>query len=123
MKGLYLRDACHCHCEEEAVRRLTKQSLVMDKQYYVYIMANDTNTVTYTGVTSDLRKRVYEHQNKLVEGFTNRYNIRKLVYYEVLDDATSAIAREKQIKGGSRLKKIELIHNTNKEWRDLYDEI
>ena len=93
----------------------------MDKQYYVYIMTNKNNTVLYTGVTSDLRRRVYEHKHKMSKGFTKKYNIVKLVYYEILQDPYYAIAREKQIKGGSRKKKIELINSINSEWKDLYD--
>jgi len=95
----------------------------MKKQYFVYIMSNDWHTVLYTGVTSDLKRRVYEHKEKLIEGFTKRYNITKLLYYEMSDDIESAISREKQIKAGSRKKKIELINSFNKEWRDLYSEL
>ena len=95
----------------------------MNKQYFTYIMTNKNNTVLYTGVTNDLVRRVYEHKNKLLEGFTKRYNIIKLVYYETFEDPSSAISREKQIKGGSRRKKIDLINSINKEWRDLYDDI
>jgi len=95
----------------------------MDRQYCVYIMTNANNTVLYTGVTNDLKRRVYEHKAKLVEGFTKKYNITKLVYYEVFGDAYSAITREKQIKGGSRQKKIDLINGMNSEWKDLYDEL
>ena len=95
----------------------------MNKQYYVYIMANKTNRVLYTGVTNDLRRRVYEHKKKLVEGFTRKYNIGKLVYYEVCEDIESAILREKQIKGGSRQKKIQLVNSMNKEWCDLYEKL
>jgi len=86
-------------------------------------MTNKNNTVLYTGITSDLKKRIYEHKEKLVEGFTKRYNISKMVYYELSGDVDSAIAREKQIKGGSREKKIELINGMNRNWRDLYDDI
>jgi len=86
-------------------------------------MTNKNNTVIYTGVTSDLKKRVYEHKQKLVKDFTKRYNIDKLVYYEVLDDAYNAISREKQIKGGSRQKKIDLINEMNNEWKDLSKEL
>jgi putative endonuclease len=85
-------------------------------------MTNRRDTVLYTGVTSDLKKRVWQHKDKLVEGFTKRYHVTKLVYYEVFDDILSAITREKQIKAGSRQKKIDLINATNPEWRDLYDE-
>ncbi len=95
--------------------------LMRTKQFYVYIMTNKRNTVLYTGVTNDLIRRVYEHKQKLVEGFTKKYNIVKLVYYEVFGDCFSAIQREKQIKDGSRKKKEELINSINKEWRDLYD--
>ena len=77
----------------------------------------------YTGVTNDLRKRVHEHKEKLVDGFTKRYNITKLVYYEIFDDVENAIVREKQIKSGSREKKVKLIDAMNKEWRDLYEEL
>ena len=93
----------------------------MPKQYYVYIMTNSRNTVLYVGVTSDLIKRVYEHKAKLADGFTGRYNVVKLVYYEVFEDIENAILREKQIKAGSRQKKVRLIDSTNREWHDLYD--
>ena len=92
-----------------------------EKQYCVYIMTNKGNTVLYTGVTNDLRKRVYERKTKMIEGFTERYNINKLVYYEVSQNVESAILREKQIKGGSRSKKIRLINDINPTWDDLYD--
>lgn len=95
----------------------------MPRQYYLYIMTNPRNTVLYVGVTRDLIKRVYEHKAKLVDGFTKKYNIVKLVYYEVLEDIENAIFREKQIKAGSREKKIQLINSMNGEWRDLYDEL
>jgi putative endonuclease len=95
----------------------------MDKQYYVYVMANTTNSVTYTGVTNNLDKGVYEHKEKYARGFTKRYNIIKLVYYEIFQDAGSAITREKQIKAGSRRAKVELVGSMNKEWRDLYGEL
>ena len=78
------------------------------------------NTVLYTGVTNDLKRRVFEHKEKFVDGFTKRYNIIKLVYYEVFEDIENAILREKQIKGGSRQKKVDLINRMNKEWNDLY---
>ena len=96
---------------------------MMEKQFCIYIMTNKYNTVLYTGVTNDLKKRVYEHKNKLVPGFTNYYNIHKLVYYEVFGDVYNAISREKQIKGGSRQKKLDLVKNMNPEWKDLCDEI
>ena len=95
----------------------------MNRQYYTYIMTNKTNTVLYTGVTNDLTRRVYEHKGKLIEEFTSKYNITKLVYYEVFDDAESAISREKQIKAGSRQKKVDLINRMNRQWQDLYREL
>jgi putative endonuclease len=95
----------------------------MARQYYVYILSNRRNTVLYTGFTSDLRKRVFLHKAKLVDSFTKRYNIDKLVYYEVHEDVINAITREKQIKGGSRKKKVKLIESMNPDWKDLYDEI
>jgi putative endonuclease len=95
----------------------------MEKQYYVYLMTNDHNSVLYTGVTSDLKKRIYEHKEKMIPGFTAKYNVVKLVYYETFEDPESAIRREKQIKGGSRRKKISLVTGVNREWRDLYDQI
>ena len=93
----------------------------MDKQFCVYILTNPANTVLYTGVTSDLKARVNQHKEKVVEGFTAKYNVVKLVYYEVCQDALSSIAREKQIKAGPRKKKLELVDGMNPGWRDLYD--
>jgi len=95
----------------------------MNKQYYVYLLTNKRNTVLYTGVTNDLQRRVYEHREKLVSGFTKKYNIYKLVYYEETKSIEAAILREKQIKGGSRHKKLDLIVAMNPQWRDLYEEI
>ncbi|MBI4548912.1 MAG: GIY-YIG nuclease family protein [Ignavibacteriae bacterium] len=95
----------------------------MNKYFYVYIMTNKWNTVLYTGVTNDVRRRVYEHKEKMIDGFTKRYNINKLVYYEVFEEPYHAIAREKQIKAGSRKKKIKLIEGMNPQWKDLYDEL
>jgi putative endonuclease len=95
----------------------------MSKQYYVYIMTNKGNTVLYTGVTNNLKRRVYEHREKLIEGFTKKYNIRKLVYYEIYQDIYEALKREKQIKAGSRQKKISLINGINPQWMDLYDDL
>ncbi len=86
-------------------------------------MANENNTVLYTGVTSNLGKRVWEHKEKLVRGFTKRYNITKLVYYEVCNNAYAAISREKQIKAGTRKRKEDLINGMNPSWKDLSDEI
>jgi len=94
-----------------------------DKQYYIYIMTNITNTVLYTGVTNNLKRRAYEHRHGLGSVFTKKYSVTRLVYYEISLDIRTAIAREKQIKGGSRHKKIDLVNSFNPEWRDLYDEI
>ncbi len=95
----------------------------MNRQYYVYIITNKAQTVLYTGVTNDLRRRTYEHREKVVEGFTSKYRVGKLVYYEVCEGIEGAITREKQIKGGSRQKKVELVNSMNNEWRDLYEEL
>jgi putative endonuclease len=86
-------------------------------------MSNKNNKVLYTGVTNDLKRRVYEHKEKLIGGFTKKYNINKLVYYEIFADPDNAILREKQIKGGSREKKIGLINSANLDWKDLYDNL
>lgn len=93
------------------------------KQGYVYIMTNPRNNVLYTGVTNDLKKRTHEHKEKLVEGFSKTYNINKLVYYEASDSIENAIVREKQIKGGSRKRKLRLIQTANPTFKDLYSEI
>ena len=90
----------------------------MDKPYYVYIMTNRSRTL-YTGVTNDLERRVYEHKQKVVPGFTVKYRITRLVYFEVTQDIHAAIAREKQIKGWLRAKKMALIESANPEWKDL----
>jgi len=95
----------------------------MGKQYYVYIMTNRRNTVLYIGVTNNLIRRIYEHKEKLVDGFAKKYNVTKLVYYEVFEDIENAIYREKQLKAGSRQKKIDLINQMNRGWRELYDEL
>ena len=94
----------------------------MNAQYFVYIMTNKWNTVLYTGVTNNLIRRVYEHKEKMIGGSTKRYNVTKLVYYEVFEDIENAILREKQIKDVSRHKKIELINSMNNAWRELYEE-
>ncbi len=86
-------------------------------------MTNKYNSVLYTGITNNLIRRVHEHKEKLIRGFTKQYNIDKLVYYEIFEDITEAIASEKQIKGGSREKKLELIQRLNKKWKDLYEDI
>ena len=95
----------------------------MGGQYYVYMMTNKNDNVIYTGITSDLKRRVYEHKEKLINGFTKKYNITKLVYYEVFEDPENAILREKQIKAGSRQKKIDLINSINRKWLNLYKEL
>ena len=88
--------------------------------FFVYILANQTNSVVYVGVTNDLVRRVYEHKQKIVEGFTKRYNVNKLVYYETTENVESAILREKQLKSFSRDKKNRLITHDNPEWKDLF---
>lgn len=93
------------------------------RYYYVYISTNKTNTVLYTGVTNNLLRRMYEHREKLVSAFTAKYKINKLVWFEVYEDINEAIKREKQIKGGSRNKKIELIKSMNLEFEDLYSSL
>lgn len=91
------------------------------KQYYVYILTNNTHTTLYIGVTNDLRRRLYEHQNKFVDSFSNRYNTIHLVYYETTQDVESAIMREKVLKKWSRVKKDKLISSFNPNWDDLTD--
>jgi putative endonuclease len=86
-------------------------------------MTNQSHTVLYTGVTNDLQRRVFQHKSKLIPGFTSKYNIDRLVYYEECGDAYQAITREKQIKAGSRQKKLDLIDTLNPKWQDLYGEI
>ena len=95
----------------------------MGKCGYVYILFNKKNGTLYTGVTSDIIKRVFEHKNKLVEGFTTKYKVDQLGYYEQHDSIVSAIEREKRIKGGSRKSKLVLIESMNPNWEDLYDSI
>ena len=93
------------------------------KNYYVYILSSKRNGTLYTGVTSDIIKRVYEHKQNVVEGFTNKYNVHWLVWYEIHDSSDSAINREKQIKKWKRAWKLELIEKENPEWVDLYESI
>ncbi len=90
----------------------------MTMQYYVYIMTSPTGTL-YTGMTNDLQRRVYQHKHKLIEGFTKKYNITRLVYYEETNDVQTALAREKEIKGWLRRKKIALVESVNPTWQDL----
>jgi len=87
--------------------------------YYFYILTNWSNKVLYTGITNNLERRLYEHKNKLIKGFTEKYNVSKLVYFESTTDVKAAIAREKQIKGWTRHKKIDLLESINPEWKDL----
>jgi len=93
------------------------------KNYYVYILASKRNGTLYIGVTNDLVKRVYEHKNGLVEGFTKEYGVDRLVYYEQTNDSYSAIEREKRMKKWKRQWKIELIEKFNPEWKDLYKDL
>ena len=96
------------------------------KQYYVYILSSLTGTL-YTGMTNDLKRRVYQHKHKLIEGFTSKYDVTRLVHYEITDSVQAAIAREKEIKAWRRSKKIDLIKSSNPTWQDLsdgwYDEV
>ena len=91
------------------------------KNYYVYILTNKNNTVLYTGITNSLKRRIWEHKAKIIDGFTKKFNVEKLVYYEAFNNPQDAIKREKQIKAGSRKKKIELINSLNNKWEDLYN--
>jgi len=90
------------------------------KQFYIYILTNKTNTTLYVGVTSNLIQRVYQHKAELVDGFSSKYHLNKLVYYEVADTAYTAISREKQLKAGKRQVKLDLINAFNPKWEDLY---
>jgi len=94
----------------------------VSRQYFVYILTNKTNRVLYTGVTNNLERRIYEHQNALFEGFSKKYNLKKLVYYETTNDINSAINREKQLKNWHRDWKINLVNQFNPEWKDLSKE-
>lgn len=91
-------------------------------KFYVYILANKSNRVLYVGVTNNLNRRLYEHKNKLIEGFTKKYNVNKLIYFEETENVKSAILREKEIKKWRREKKENLINTINSEWKDLSDE-
>ena len=95
---------------------------VLTKQYYVYITASRSRVI-YVGMTNDLRKRITQHQQKLVEGFTQKYNVTRLVYYEVTHDVHAALAREKELKGWRRSKKVALIESMNPTWKDLSTEL
>jgi putative endonuclease len=93
------------------------------RQYYVYVLTNRTNRVLYIGVTNNLERRLFEHKNKLVEGFTKKYNLNKLVYYEATNDIDGALEREKQLKNWHRDWKINLINSSNPAWKDLSDNL
>ena len=95
----------------------------MPKPMYVYILTNKRNGVLYIGVTNDLKRRVYEHRKKLVDGFTKKYNLHRLVYFERIDDIYQAIQREKRLKKWNRAWKVRLIEEFNPDWNDLYDKL
>ena len=92
-------------------------------QYYIYILSNWNDKVIYIGVTNNLKRRVYEHKNEVIDGFTKKYHVHKLVYYETTTDVKAALEREKQLKGWKREKKDSLVTDMNPNWKDLYDEI
>ncbi len=94
-----------------------------DKQYAIYIVTTSANTALYTGMTNDLKRRIWEHKEKFVDSFTKKYHVSKLVYYEVCESAETAITREKQIKDMRRQKKIDMIVSFNPFWNDLYEDI
>jgi len=96
---------------------------MLNYNYYVYIISNFNNRVLYIGVTNDLKRRIYEHKDKLIKGFTSKYNINKLVFFEQFNNINEAIQREKQMKKWNRKWKDELIEKVNPEWKELYDEI
>jgi len=96
---------------------------IMDKQFYVYILASKRNGTLYIAVTSDLIQRIWQHKNKMAKGFAQKYNVNKLVYYEVHLNAESAITKEKQMKKWQRAWKLQLIEEKNPDWKDLYDDI
>ena len=96
--------------------------MVSFKYYYVYFLTNWNNKVLYIGMTNNLKRRVYQHKEKQIDGFTKKYNVTKLVYYEVYEDALAAIAREKQLKKWRRSKKNNLVNKMNPGWKDLSDD-
>jgi putative endonuclease len=100
-----------------------RESSAMEKEFYVYILASKRNGTLYTGVTSNIIKRIWQHKNELVEGFSEKYNVKNLVYYEVHSNMESAITREKRIKKWRRAWKLRLIEEKNFDWKDLYEEI
>ena len=93
-----------------------------EKAYYVYLLTNWNNKIMYVGITNDLERRIYEHKEKVVKGFTEKYNVNKLVYYEQTSDVDAALNREKEIKKWRREKKDSLVENTNPLWRDLSED-
>ena len=93
------------------------------KRYFVYVLTNNSNEVLYIGVTGNLKRRIYEHQNKLVKGFTEKYNLNKLIYFEETIDVHCAISREKQLKNWHREWKINLINDSNPNWSDLSEDL
>jgi putative endonuclease len=95
----------------------------MGNQYYVYFLTNQTNKVLYVGVTNNLKRRLYQHKSRVTDGFTKKYHVRKLVYYEAYEDVEYAILREKQIKAGTRQNKNGLVESFNPEWEDLSEEL
>jgi putative endonuclease len=105
------------------IKTFQREANTLEKGGYVYIMTNHNHTVLYVGVTSNLVGRVFQHREKIVKGFTSRYNLTKLVWYEKHFEIINAIVREKQIKAGSRARKVELVNAMNPEWNDLYSSI
>jgi len=95
----------------------------MENSYYVYILASKRNGTLYTGITNNLKRRIYEHKNNLIKGFTQKYNIHNLVYFETTNDVNAAIEREKNIKKWNRKWKLELIEKQNPNWNNLYDNL
>ena len=108
-------------CRAQLARHDT-QNIMLTNQYYVYIMSSRSRVI-YIGVTNNLQRRVWQHQQKLIEGFTQRYNVTRLVYYEVTGDVHSALERKKELKGWRRSKKVALIESMNPVWRDLSEEL
>jgi putative endonuclease len=107
----------------KALRSIIRDLEIMRKYYYVYILSNHKNGTLYVGITSDLKVRIFEHKNKIYKGFTNQYNINKLVFYEIFEDVNDAISREKLLKRWKREWKIQLTEKSNKTWKDLSDDI
>lgn len=96
---------------------------IMEKKYYVYIMAKARNSTFYVGMTSDLKKRIWEHKSKAADGFTKKHDIKDLVYFEIFNDPENAIKREKRLKKWNRIWKMRIIEEMNPDWKDLYEEI